>query len=138
MQFGPGNAKTYTVKPSDSTICAACHLSASNPERDWTMFSALMFTKDQYKFVAPPGPNEVVVSSIAFAPANLTVKVGTTIKWRFDDVTNHQLLADNGAFATGTRASPGEFSFTFDKPGTYTYFCTIHPEQMRGKIEVTQ
>ncbi len=134
--FRPGPDKQYSVRPADTNPCAACHLGGGNTERDWTFFTGLMFTKDQYKFVTPPGPNEIVVSSMAFAPSLLTVQAGTTVKWRFDDVTSHIIVTDDRTINSGTRASPGEFDLTFDKPGTFNYYCAIHPEQMRGQIEV--
>lgn len=93
---------------------------------------------------APESPEEtgeanVTMQGLAFQPAELTISAGTTVTWINDDSVGHTVTA-------GTRESPtgqfdenvpaGEsFSYTFDEPGTYDYFCSIHPG-MNGMIIV--
>ncbi|MCP2336812.1 cupredoxin domain-containing protein [Actinomadura rupiterrae] len=88
---------------------------------------------------APPaaGPNEVSIGGFAFGPAKLTVKRGTTVTWTNRDEDPHTVTAS----ATGGPRSPAlvagaSFRFTFTKPGTFTYICTIHPF-MHGTVVVT-
>lgn len=82
-----------------------------------------------------------------YGPNNLTVKAGTTITVRNHDSIPHTLTSTadaadvqsptaSGAFDTGVLMMNGEAQITIDEPGTYSYFCTIHPF-MRGTISVT-
>ncbi len=84
----------------------------------------------------------VKVALFRFQPGTLEVKAGTSVTWRNDDAILHTVTA-------GTPGAPsGEFdeelsdkgataSVTFDKPGTFAYFCARHPEAMRGTVTVT-
>ena len=79
---------------------------------------------------------EVAIRALAFAPAELSVPVGATVVWvNQEDAMPHTATSDDGLWDSGT-LDPGErFSFTFEEPGTYTYFCRIHPS-MKGTIVV--
>ena len=82
-------------------------------------------------------PVNVQVVDFAFEPATLTVPVGTTVTWTNAGSRPHTVTADNGSFDSG-RLDPGEqFSQSFDRPGTFTYFCGFHPD-MQGSIVVTE
>ncbi len=62
----------------------------------------------------------------AFEPRTLTVPVGTTVTWPNAGKAPHTATSDTGAFDTGN-VDPGQSqSFTFDKPGTYPYYCKYH------------
>ena len=66
------------------------------------------------------------------------MRTGTTVKWTNSavDKLDHTVNANDNSFSSGT-LKPGEsYSTTFTKPGTYMYFCSLHPEQMRARIEV--
>jgi plastocyanin len=79
----------------------------------------------------------VVIKNLSFQPDHIQVSAGQTVTWRFDDSsTPHTVTAADGSFDSGTKSS-GEFSHRFDKPGTYDYTCTIHPQQMHGTVVVT-
>ncbi|HZO72556.1 MAG TPA: cupredoxin family copper-binding protein [Ktedonobacteraceae bacterium] len=71
-------------------------------------------------------PNNIAIAGFAFNPKTLTIKVGTKIIWTNDDPSIHTVTADNGAFNSGSLPPGGTFSFTFTKPGTYSYHCKIH------------
>jgi plastocyanin len=59
-------------------------------------------------------------------PAKLTVAVGTTVTWTNNGIVPHTVSAAGGSFDSGN-VQPGEsFSFTFDAPGEYGYFCRPH------------
>jgi plastocyanin len=64
-----------------------------------------------------------------------TISVGQTVKWTNNDSVNHTATADDNSWGTGTIKPGGEFVRRFDEPGTYTYFCSYHPE-MTGTIIV--
>jgi plastocyanin len=78
----------------------------------------------------------VGIKDLAFTPASLEVQVGTTVIWTNQDATAHTVDGDQGEFELG-RLDPGtSYRETFDKPGTYTYHCDIHPS-MKATIVVT-
>jgi plastocyanin len=82
---------------------------------------------------------EVAMRNTTFQPEEITVAPGTTVTWTNEDSFPHTVTS-------GTRDHPtdmfdekvpggGSFSFTFEKPGTYEYFCRIHPG-MSGVVVV--
>jgi plastocyanin len=77
----------------------------------------------------------VTIDHHAFAPAALTIAVGTTVSWKNADDTPHTVRARNQAFASGALDTGDSFSHTFTTPGDYTYFCSLHPF-MVGEIVV--
>ena len=83
-------------------------------------------------------PNSVVIDNYAFAPATMTVPVGTTITWTNNDSDIHSVAADDGdpvMFKSAGLDTDDKYSFTFTKPGTYAYHCGLHPH-MTGTIVV--
>ncbi|HET6315861.1 MAG TPA: plastocyanin/azurin family copper-binding protein, partial [Chloroflexota bacterium] len=116
--------------------CAACHLAAN--QTDFVLRTDLWRSKDHYGQTPATGPNEVAAASVAFAPTTLTVKPGTSVKFSNGDDIDHNVTASDGSFNSGTLKPGSSFTFTFTKAGTYSYVCSIHPEQMSGKIEVKE
>ncbi len=82
------------------------------------------------------GSGDVNVVDNAFGPASITVPAGSTLSWLNKGSLPHTVTARNGAFDSGILVSGGRYSRTFATPGTYSYFCTIHPE-MTGSVLVT-
>jgi plastocyanin len=81
----------------------------------------------------PPGT--VVIRGLAFNPAHINSRVNEDVVWNFDDKgTAHTVTADDGSFDSG-KQTDGEFKHAFDKPGTYGYHCSIHPD-MKGMVTV--
>ena len=79
----------------------------------------------------------VKMANIAFAPKDVTVKVGQKITWTNDDSTNHNVTADSGAdFKSKDFGKGGTFEFTPDKAGKITYECTLHPNMKGATITV--
>ncbi|WP_051335728.1 cupredoxin domain-containing protein [Methylocapsa acidiphila] len=78
---------------------------------------------------------EVNIDNFAFAPAELTVKVGATVTFRNRDDIPHSVVSSNQSFHSSALDTDETFSFAFEKPGTYEYFCGLHPK-MTGKIIV--
>ena len=78
---------------------------------------------------------QIVIKDFMFGPASVTVKAGTTVSWVNRDDEPHTIASDSGLYRSAALDTGGEFHFTFDKPGTYHYVCTIHP-QMLGTIIV--
>jgi plastocyanin len=79
----------------------------------------------------------VDIVDFAFDPSSITIEAGGTVTWTNAGDVTHTVTADDGSFDSGDLASGDTYSFTFDEPGTYTYFCEIHPN-MTGEIVVTE
>jgi len=86
---------------------------------------------------APVAASSVTIKSFAFSPASITVKVGTTVTWTNQDQDAHTVTDKGGAFGSQALNTGASFKFTFTKPGTYNYLCTIHPF-MTATVVVTQ
>jgi plastocyanin len=78
---------------------------------------------------------EVKIDNFSFGPASVTVPVGTTITWTNKDDVPHVVASDDMIFKSKALDTDDHFSFTFTKPGTYEYFCAIHPK-MTAKVVV--
>ena len=87
--------------------------------------------------VAAVEPGTVTIDNFAFAPATMTVASSTKIVWNNKDEEPHTVMSADGGmtFKSPALDTDDKFSFTFDKPGTYKYFCSIHPH-MVGTIVV--
>ena len=78
---------------------------------------------------AAAGHAKVVIENFRFAPRELTVSPGTVVTWTNTDDAPHTVTSREDPPAFGSRAldTDDRFSFTFTKPGTYRYFCKVHP-----------
>jgi plastocyanin len=79
-------------------------------------------------------PTTVTIDNFTFAPAELTVKVGTTVTWKNHDDIPHTIVSA-GKFRSKALDTDDSYSFTFTTAGAYTYFCSLHPH-MTGTIKV--
>jgi amicyanin len=78
----------------------------------------------------------VSIDNFTFGPQTLTVKAGTTVTWTNKDDIPHGIASDNNAFAKSKALDTDDsYSFTFTTPGTYQYFCYVHPF-MKGTVVV--
>ena len=85
---------------------------------------------------AEPAQTVIELKAFTFAPTALTVAAGTAVAWKNLDPEPHTVASLDGAFRSGALDQGDSFTFTFAKPGTYRYVCSIHP-QMTGTIIVT-
>jgi plastocyanin len=76
-----------------------------------------------------------MVENFSFQPGTLTVKAGTTVTWVNHDDEPHTVNENNKTFKSGTLDTDAKFSYKFASPGTYSYFCSLHP-RMTGQIIV--
>ncbi len=81
------------------------------------------------------GSGQVTIESFMFAPQNLTIRAGTTVTWTNKDDVPHTVVSSTKKFRSGVLDTDGKFSFTFNNPGTYEYFCSVHPH-MTGRVIV--
>jgi plastocyanin len=70
-----------------------------------------------------------------FVPKDLTVRPGAEVVWEFKGSAAHDVTDVNGAFASGTLTRGDQFERTFNEPGTYYYYCTLH-HAMQGTLVV--
>ena len=78
----------------------------------------------------------VNIRATGFAPRTVTIAGGDTVQWKNVDTVNHQVVANNGSFASNTIPPNRTFSKRFDIPGTYGYRDALHPT-LRGAVKVT-
>ena len=77
----------------------------------------------------------IEIMSFAYAPRAITIAVGTTVIWRNHDLEPHTVRGSDELLRSGALDQDETYSVRFDKPGTYHYGCSIHP-QMSGTITV--
>jgi plastocyanin len=78
---------------------------------------------------------KVTIDNFTFAPAEITVSVGSTVTWENRDDIPHTVVEKNKLFRSKALDTGDSYSFTFASAGTYDYFCGLHPH-MVGKIIV--
>jgi plastocyanin len=78
----------------------------------------------------------VKITATAFSPASVTIKTGDAIKWSNTDTKAHQVVANNGAFASPTINAGKTYTHTFNTAGTYKYHDALHPA-LTGKVVVS-
>jgi plastocyanin len=108
------------------TLGAAAHA----PGRAKTAPPAAVLVK-----VSAPATALVKIGNFTFGPQDLTVAPGTTVTWVNDDDIPHTVAASDKSYRSKVLDTGDRFSMTFAKPGTYEYFCSIHPH-MTGKVVV--
>jgi plastocyanin len=77
----------------------------------------------------------VSISNFAFQPEAIQIQAGTEVTWSNDDPAPHTVTSLDDAFDSGTLDPNADFSFKFEKPGTYRYRCNVHPD-MEGMVKV--
>jgi plastocyanin len=77
---------------------------------------------------------EVKIDNFSFGP-DLTVAAGTTVTWTNHDDAPHVVASDTNIFKSKALDTDDRYSYTFTKPGTYAYYCTVHPK-MIAKVVV--
>jgi plastocyanin len=80
-------------------------------------------------------PVEVKIDNFSFGPETLTIPAGTTVRWTNRDDIPHTVVSDDKVFKSKVLDTDEQFTYTFAKPGTYKYFCSIHPK-MTGTVVV--
>ena len=80
-------------------------------------------------------PMEIHVDNFTFGPNTLTVPVNSTVTWVNKDDVPHVIASNDGLFKSKALDTDDKYSYTFNKAGTYAYYCSIHPK-MVGKVVV--
>jgi len=105
-----------------------------------TLLAAMSLTINPRTFAATPddkSASEVAIriDNFSFSPATITVPVGTTVRWTNRDDIPHTVVSDDKSIKSKPLDTDETFTYTFTKPGTYNYFCSIHPK-MTAKVVV--
>jgi len=90
-------------------------------------------TVDQDKSLR--APTYLDITDNAYSQPNLTISVGSVVRWTNKGANKHTATADDLSWGSGTMDPNGAYSKLFKTAGTYTYFCSYHPT-MRGTITV--
>jgi plastocyanin len=91
--------------------------------------------------------NQITIANLTFTPTTVTVPVGTTVTWQWNDCSSdgyggyagcvsHNVSFDDGSSIASATQSTGTFSRTFATAGTFKYHCTIHGAPMNGQVVV--
>ncbi|MGH9714939.1 MAG: cupredoxin domain-containing protein [Candidatus Acidiferrales bacterium] len=78
---------------------------------------------------------QVKIDNFSFTPQEMTVAAGTKVTWVNHDDIPHTVVSTNEAFKSKALDTDDRFTFTFEKAGTYDYFCSIH-SKMTARIVV--
>lgn len=78
---------------------------------------------------------EPVTEYWRYSPAMITVPVGTTVTWRNTGRSHHTVTSAEGFFDSGYMSSGSSWSYEFDTPGVYNYFCVPYP-WIKGTVVV--
>ena len=97
--------------------------------------AGLLFTSMVAAGPARADEVEVSVDNFTYNPQQITVKAGTTVVWINHDDIPHTVTSKTGVFRSKALDTDDKFSFTFATPGTFLYFCALHPH-MTGSIVV--
>jgi plastocyanin len=81
------------------------------------------------------GKNTVIIENFSFNPKELTVSTGTVVTWINNDDSPHFVLNTDKIFSSTALDTNDKYTFKFNSPGIYNYFCKIHP-MMTGTIIV--
>lgn len=100
--------------------------------------ASIVSAADAPKAVAAKSAAMVTIDNFTFGPKVLTVKAGTTVTWvNGDDIPHSIVDKTRKVFRSKVLDTDDSFSFTFMEPGTYDYFCGLHPH-MTAQIIVTR
>ena len=101
---------------------------------------ALLVTAGRKAQPLPQQPSsasaDIKIDNFTYSPVTVTVAAGATVKWtNRDDIPHTVVSEDKTTFKSKALDTDDSFSYTFTKPGTYTYFCSIHPK-MTARVVV--
>jgi 3',5'-cyclic-AMP phosphodiesterase len=94
-----------------------------------------MASASQARLEKTANTNEVKIDNFSFAPKSLTVRAGTVVTWTNHDDIPHTATSTEKKFTSPVLDTDQAYSFKFQEPGSYPYFCKIHPT-MTGTVVV--
>lgn len=138
MGYNPDGS---VLNPPETTgVCADCHSAALTEKTDWT-FRAMQYFDHVNSQILPATMQNlqlVVEAEVGYGPRDISVKKGTTVIFDNLDVVPHNVTFRDGSFDSGRNDPGSSISFIANTPGTFAFFCNLHPRQMSGTIKVTE
>jgi plastocyanin len=122
-----GGDAAISEQPASTMATPASHMSGMN--------MAAKQPSQMSGETATANANEVIIQNFSFEPATLTVKAGTRVTWVNRDDDPHTATDTEKRFGSKALDTGDRFSTEFTKPGTYNYYCALHPK-MTGQIIV--
>jgi plastocyanin len=134
--FGPGETIRIPAELAPGVYEIECFVAEHD---DMGMRATLIVSRGAPLVRIDPRPAEgqIEIADFAFAPTPIEVSAGTTVTWTNLDPTAHTVRASDGSFDSGTLGSDARFETTFERAGTFAYFCRIHPT-MCGSVRVRE
>ena len=102
------------------------YLGGSDTEENGDVAIATPIAPEDVPPDLPPPPQRILLQNFAFSPAALTVLEGTNVTWVSQDVAPHNVTFADGSVASDDFGRASTFAFTFDTPGEYVIYCTLH------------
>ncbi|WP_067818864.1 cupredoxin domain-containing protein [Nocardia inohanensis] len=137
-RYSPARALLLVTVSAGALVVAGC---GSDSPKSGTVSATAAASSSA---AVPSGPRPAATTTVAvddmrFSPANVTVKVGDTVTWKFSDKAPHavQGIGDAAMGINSPITRTGEWSYTFTTAGTFRYLCPLHPE-MKGVVTVEQ
>lgn len=133
--FGPGETIRLHAQLAPGVYEIECFVA----EHDDMGMRATLVVRPGAPLVRVESPQEradrVEIRDFSFSPPTIEVAVGSQLTWGNTDPTPHTVTARDGGFDSGTIDPGSRFAATFDRAGTFAYFCQIHPA-MTGSVRV--
>jgi plastocyanin len=82
-----------------------------------------------------PAAARVTIQTLKYSPETVEITKGETVQWTNNDLAPHTATSNGAEFDSGSIEADASWSQTFEKPGTFPYHCTFHPE-MKGTVIV--
>ena len=123
--------KIAAILATPALIVGAFYFMSRSPDPSMTASAAEVAAPSAKSSAAPT----ISIHEFMFSPTSVTVTAGTTVHWKNLDPEPHTIRSVDATFKSDALDQDDSFAFKFDKPGTYRYVCSIHP-QMMGTIVV--
>lgn len=121
--------------PASGQTAAASPTTAASPPES-TPTDAATSTPAPAEPQGKDAKARVEIIDLGFEPAETEVAAGGTVVWKQTGTLPHTVTFDSGK-SSEEMAQGDRFRRTFEKPGTYSYICKIHPRSMKGAVTVT-
>jgi plastocyanin len=156
----PGTPHTFSIQATNTNTATLEGSSRGTSQRRYGFEFTIPFTLARYfgRRQPPPPPPAAAkpsapgdtsaaartgptvkasLKSIAFQPSRIEITAGTTVAWTNNDAVEHTVTGIDRSFDSGNMAPGATWQYTFTKPGTYQFFCVVHPF-MKGVVIVTE
>jgi plastocyanin len=155
----PGTPHTLSIQATNTNTATLEGASRGTSQRRYGFEFTIPFTLARYfgrRQPAPPPPTAAApapgdtsaaartgptvkagMKNITFQPGRIEITTGTTVEWTNNDAVDHTVTAIDRSFDSGNMAPGATWRYTFTKPGTYQYFCVVHPF-MKGVVIVKE